>query len=345
VGIAARDYNMDGRTDIAIVSGRTGMITILLGGGEGRIVGHEQFQGPALPVSLVEQAGDSGIARFSMTHDRPSGLSVVEIEPVDQVVTIARIPVAGTTDLLGEYRLPNGSLALAALHRFENMTTFATYERIGQESFLEQTLKLGAPSVLFGATIGSIDADNRSDVIFVYKPDDTSAVALGVAYGDTSSMADRPVVGTDIPVTDARKVYLWEADIDNDSLPDIIAVFPQTAQRLYLLRSTPDTLFSSAVLLDSLVRIDRRSLFKVYDIDHNGTPDLFAVLADRGGLGWWRNDGGSLRPWELLIAGPDISGFAFGQFFSSAADDIVVSRYSLHTIILYDGLHLPWGSR
>jgi hypothetical protein len=234
---------------------------------------------------------------------------------------------------------------LAALHRAAGITTFATYERIEPESFLEQTFKLAAPSVLYGATIGKVDADEKPDVIFVYRPDDSSAVTLGVAYGDTSKVARNPAVGSDIPVSDAGKVYLWEGDVDNDGLPDLVAVFPQTAQRLYVLLSNPDTLFGEPVLLDSLVRLDRRSLFKVYDVDHDGTLDLFAILSDRGGLGWWKNSGSSFQPWQLLVSASDISGFAFGQFMEGPAEDVVISRTALNSIVLYDGNRMPWGKR
>ncbi len=347
VAVLVRDHNADGHDDLAFISGRSGTISIVWGYGNGTYSGAEEFAGPDLPRTAIGQSTPDTLSRFYISHTSPSGVSVVEIEWQDQSVTTSRIPMAGIPELIGEVFAPNGSVSLAAVHRAsEGTVTFATYERIRQDSFLEQTIKLGPPAVLFGASMGYVDRDTIPDAILIYRPDDSSAVALSVVYGDSSHQPDRPPVARALPVKDPRATYLWQTDANNDSIPDMIAVFPKSAQEVYLLLSSRDSLYANAVLIDSLVAIDHRQLFAVRDADGDSLPDLFAVLRSRGGLGWWRNlGGGAFAPWEVLVYAPDISAFAFGGFFHPDGGDLVVTRQRMNAAVVYSKDVLPWGRR
>lgn len=347
VAVIVRDQNGDGRDDLSFVSGRSGSISFTWGRADGTFSGVEEFSGPPAPRTVIGQAFPDGLTRFYATHDMPMSVTVTEIEWPDQTVTTSRIPVPGTTELIGEVRMASGSSALSAIHRAsDRRVTFATYERIRQDSFLEQTLDLSPPSVLFGASVGFVDQDSIPDAILIYRPDDSSAVTLNVSYGDTSAGLHRTPVGWELPVRDPRVTYIWETDVNNDSLPDIIAVFPRTAQEIYAMLSSPDSLYANTVLIDSLVAVDERQHFAVYDVNDDALPDLFAIVGGRGGLGWWRNAGaGVFEPWELLVAAPDISGFAFGSFFEPSGNDLVIVRSAMNVAIVYSRDMLPWGSR
>ena len=344
VAVIIRDQNGDGWDDMTFVGGETGTLSFVWGHGNGSFSGAEDFDGPEHPRTAIGQEFSALLTRLYSAHDDPPSLSVTELEWQDQTVTTSRIPLQGVTELIGEVRASSGATSLSAIHRLADDVTFATYERIRQDSFLEQTINLGKPSVLFGASFGFVDADSLPDAILIYRPDDSSAVTLSISYGDTVHSDERLPVGRSIPVRDPRVTYVWQTDANNDDISDLILIFPRTAREIYLMLSTADTLYAQSILIDSAIVIEERQHVAILDVNGDSLPDVFAVVPARGGLGWWKNTGGgSFAAWELLVQAPDITGFALGHLYSATGYDLMVTRQKLNGAVLYRSDIPPWG--
>ncbi|OGU73199.1 MAG: hypothetical protein A3H45_08450 [Ignavibacteria bacterium RIFCSPLOWO2_02_FULL_55_14] len=345
-GIDTVDANGDTLVDLVVANQKSSTVSFLLGKGDGIFSGQIPFDIPGGPTGILAGTSGDTVARIYATHPSPQILSVSEIDVAHQSLTSSEIPTPGIPDLLSEIHGGSNTIMVAALNISSGAgSVLSLYERLKAETFLERTFRLAPPSILVGATMTLFDADDVPDIVFAYKPDDSSDVTIGVAYGDSAFVLRRRKAIQDIPVRDVRRAYVWSADLNGDGFKDLVVAFPRTSQQVFTLQAKSDSTFDGPRIVDSLVRLEEFAQFRVVDVDGDGLPDLVASLPQRGGVGWWHNLGGTFAPWRFLAGSTDISGFVVCDLNRDGVADIAVTHPRGGFITIHSGRTFEWGVR
>ncbi len=278
----------------------------------------------------------SSVVRFVTTHPASRAVSIQDLDRGDQSITSATLPVQGTPEWAEE--IAGDPAPLVVVHATSPADVgVSMFEPIRPETYLEQSLSLSSPSVLLGASLGDADGDGRPDLMMVYKPDDTSDVAVGIAYGDQEMSMRRRSLLREFPVRSAQRAWIWSVHLDPDTLLDLVVAFPRSHQAVYVLRGQSDSLVGSPMLIDSEVRVPSRSSMRLADLDGDSLLDLVAFVPVRGGVGWWKGDGrGGFSPWKLLISAGDVAGIAVADVTGDGNTDLVITRPSWGAVTIYD---------
>jgi hypothetical protein len=282
---------------------------------------------------------DSARVRFVTTHPGARAVAIHDLDRADQSITTTTLPVQGSPEWAGEIFGERADLAV--LHSTAGDLDVSLFEPIRPETYLEHTLGLSSPSKLLGALLSDEDCDGRADLVMVYRPDDTSNVAVGLAYGDSTMSMRRRSMLQEFPFREAHRAWIWNGRLDGDSLNDILVVFPRTHQAMYVLSGRPDSMLAPPTLVDSAVRIPSRGSIKIADLDGDAIPDIVAHVPMRGGVGWWRgSDSTGFGPWSLLISARDVGGIEVADVTGDGKNDVILSRPTWGAVAIYHGAAL-----
>lgn len=282
---------------------------------------------------------DSVRIRFVTSHPGANAVAIHDLDRTDLSITTTTLPVQGTPEWAGE--VLGDPVELAVVQGSANEVGVSLFEPIRPETYLEHTLGLSSPSKLLGALLGDEDGDGRTDLVMVYKPDDTSNVAVGMAYGDSTMSMRRRSMLQEFPFQDAHRAWIWNGKLDRDTLNDILVVFPRTHQAMYVLFGRADSVPAAPVVVDSVVRIPSRRSIRVADLDGDSIPDIVAHVPARGGVGWWRgSDSTGFGPWTLLVSARDVGGIAVDDVTADGRNDLILSRPTWGAVAIYNGAAL-----
>jgi hypothetical protein len=279
---------------------------------------------------------DSTIIRFVTTHPENRSVAIHEMDRSDQSITSTTLPVQGIPEWAAD--IESDPAEMAVIHASSASSIgVSLFEPIRSETYLEHNLSLSSPSVLLGALVRDADHDGRPDLLMVYKPDDSSGVSVGIAYGDSVMSMRRRSIEQEFLFQAGQRAWLWSADVNADSLQDLLVVFPRVHQALYVLPGRVDTLIASPILVDSAVRIPSRRVVRLADVDGDSIPDIVAFVPSRGGVGWWKGTGAAVfAPWTLLIPLRDIGGIAVADVSGDAHPELIVTRPTWGSVSIYD---------
>lgn len=273
------------------------------------------------------------------THPSVPSIAAIDLSLADHSVETTELPVPGTPDWAQEEILVGSARSLTSINQARpNSVNISVFAPLRSETYLERGLSLSAPATLLGATFKDMDADSVADLVMVFRPDDTTHVSIGIAFGDSVFSMRRRTTSQEFSDSTAQRAYIWAADVNADSLQDIVVVFPRTAQAVYVLINQRDTMFAPPIVVDSTVRLESRSRFRVADLDGDGYPDLIAHIVRRGGVGWWKNDGtGHFSEWQTLVSARDVGGIEVADINGDGHPDLIVTRPEWGAVSIYDG--------
>jgi hypothetical protein len=283
---------------------------------------------------------DSAVVRIVTTHPESRTVAIQDLDRTDLSVTSTTLPVQAVPEWAEE--IIGAPTYLAVMHATTATNVgVSLFEPIRSETYLEHNLQLSSPSELLGALPTDVDGDGRIDLFMVYKPDDTSDVAVGVAYGDPSMSMRRRSLLQEFPFRAAHRAWIWSGQMTSDSTQDLLVAFPRTHQAIYLLPGRIDTTFDAPVLVDSTVRIPSRQVVRFADLDGDSIPDLVAHVPSRGGVGWWKGDRvNGFAPWSQLVSARDVGGIAIADVTGDGHPDLIVTRPSWGAVAIYDAASL-----
>ena len=332
--VETADLDGDGRSELMVGNRGSRRIDMLW---SGRLAERPQGIEVAIDAATIgARRLSSSVVRFVTTHPASRAVSIQDLDRGDQSITSATLPVQGTPEWAEE--LTGDPTPLVVVHATSPADIgVSMFEPIRPETYLEQSLSLSSPSVLLGASLGDADGDGRPDLLMVYKPDDTSDVAVGIAYGDREMSMRRRSLLREFPVRSAQRAWIWSVHLDPDTLLDLVVAFPRSHQAVYVLRGQSDSLIGSPMLIDSEVRVPSRSSMRLADLDGDSLLDLVAFVPVRGGVGWWKGDGrGGFSPWKLLVSAGDVAGIAVADVTGDGSTDLIITRPSWGAVTIYD---------
>lgn len=336
-GIVARDLNGDGRSDIAVTNTGGNSISLFWGTDSLTFVPHAQVELPDGPVELLAVVGVDSVLHCATTHPASRTITALEYDLRDQSSTTTTIPATGSVDLLGVFDFPSGQSTIAFQQLSPGNGVVSLFTRLRPETYLERTLRLNAPAALLGAAAGDMDHDGTSDIIMAYRPDDSSNVSAGVAFGDSTVDMDRRSLLQELPVAGATFARLWTGRMDKDSVEDVVIACARPQRSLFVLLGMRDSVLSAPILVDSSLRLEDRDRLMIADLDDDSLNDIIASIPDRGGVGWWKNRGhGHFDPWHVLVEAQDAAGIAWISSGSHRALAIVRREHGTVVIVRPD---------
>ena len=338
-GVTVKDLDGNGSMDIVVANRRSSNLSIIWGPDSLWRPAQVQVEVPRDVAAVSARAATAGVVRFVATHPQSKTISANDLAMSDHSVESTELPVPGIPEWAEERTAINSSRSLSSINQTTSgAMSISVFEPIRTETYLERGLSLSPPATLLGATFEDIDRDSVADLIMVFKPDDTTNISIGIAYGDSLFSMRRRTHFQEFPLTSAQRAYVWTADLNADSVLDIVVVFPRSAQTIYTLLGGEDTSFALPMAVDTAIRIESRSRFRVADVDGDGYPDLLAHVARRGGVGWWRNDGaGSWSVWKTLVRVRDVGGIDVADLNGDGHPDLILTRPEWGVVAIYDG--------
>ncbi|MCU0452285.1 MAG: VCBS repeat-containing protein [Bacteroidetes bacterium] len=287
-------------------------------------------------ATVSARRADTTVIRFITTHPESRSVAIQDLDLTDLSVTSTTLPVQGMPEWATE--VPGASSELAVIHVSSSSSIgVSLFEPIRAETYLEHTLSLSPPSLLLGALPGDADGDGRTDMFMIYKPDDTSDVAVGIVFGDSVRSMRRQSQLEEFPFRAAQRAWMWRQDLNGDTLQDLLVAFPRTQQALYVLPGRSDSLFAPPVLIDSLVRVPSRWAMRLADLDGDGMLDIIAHVPSRGGVGWWKGDrAAGFSAWSLLVSAREVGGLAIADVTGDGQTDLILTRPSWGAVTIYD---------
>ncbi len=338
-GVVAADLDGNGGMDLVVANRLSSRLSIIWSGDSLWQPSQIQVDTPRDVTAVTARTSERGVVRIVTTHPSTPSIAVIDLALADNSVETTELPVPGIPERAKEEVLVGSSRSLTSINQSKpNSMSISVFEPIRNETYLERGLSLSAPATLLGAAFEDMDNDSVGDLIMVFKPDDTTRVSIGIAFGDSVFSMLRRTTSTEFPDSTVQRAYVWTADVNADSLQDIVIVFPRSSQTIYVVINQRDTVFAPPVAVDSAVRVESRSRFRVADLDGDGFPDLVAHVVRRGGVGWWKNDGtGSWSEWQTLVRARDVGGIEIADINGDGRPDLVLTRPDWGAVTIYDG--------
>ena len=227
LGIDATDLNGDNHLDLVVANSGDNTIQALIGGGDGSFVAGTPVAAPFAPlvVALADWNGDghedvavsTGNSDGSETHlllyegDGAGGLTLVAQQPLPQlasVMSVGDFDEDGLPDIAASQPGVNSDHLLVMLNRGSFL--FAT-------SLLKVGFRMGTVEVF------DVDNDTHLDLVVPLR-DGELVLALGDGEGRFPTLL--PPSGEQFPVPFGASTSAF-ADVDGDSLPDLLTVSPR----------------------------------------------------------------------------------------------------------------------
>ena len=223
VAIATGDFNNDGNTDLAVLNGTTGTVSILLGDGNGAFA-------PALvPVTLTTGVGPVAIVAGAFNTNNDTNLDLAVVNRTDKTVSVflgdgtGNFTAAPTISLAAANGGPqaiaaadfdgDGKIDLAVVDQVNNIVSIFIGDGAG--NFPTKTdFQTGAgPSAIVA---GDFNGDGIKDLAITNQADNTISILIGQVGGTFATHVDTP--------TGNGPVAILAGDFNGDGIPDLITV-------------------------------------------------------------------------------------------------------------------------
>lgn len=321
-GIAAADFNEDGRDDLVVVNSPSRAVQVLLAAGEGFA--------PAAPIHpgdvSAEEGGRVVVADFNgdghadVASAEGGGYFAVLVGRGDGTFSPATRHSAGgrirsmvVVDLNGD-----GIQDLATAVTPDSQTSVVSVVRGHGDGTFEAPLSVPTPPAPFGIVAGDFTGDARVDIVFSVIVRGGDSVWLLENLGEDSFAPARSIFSdTDTSIVQATQ---HAADIDGDGDLDLISLNG-------VLENDGNGMFEARLFPHRLPVFNVRT--RTHDLNRDGAVDLVLVLDPGASPGVFMIELG--QPSGNLLATrkiPEASGtrlLCTGDFDENMAIDLVVS--------------------
>ena len=305
----------------------------------GGLVGPASISLELSPFSIGFHSRTDSVANFIVTSPEEQTIAFLTYNAGNQSHVTASIPGVGTLEPL-EPGLADSSIQYYCFGAPGEAETpsLCFFQQLSGSHFIERSFRLTIPDALMGAAVDDINGDGRMDAAYVYKNDLTHRYELVVMEGDSSGEFTRRVSTTELPDTVIQKSYLYFADLNQDSIPDLLLCFPRAAQTARIAIGGGGGTYALAGKLDGPIRIAERDQLRIIDLDGDGILDIVANDFKRKAIGFWKGKGdGMFQPWKPLLRRNGISHFGFADFNGDGVKDLAVILSRQGVLKLIDG--------
>lgn len=274
-GSLLRDFNRDGRLDVAVLYHNAQIITIYLNNGRGEFSLRATLNTGASPTRLDAADFNQDGAPDLVARGPAGGLSLYlnngqgSFTPNATGLGGAQ---AGDVFAVGDFNgdgLPDLALPDPATQSGQGTPRFLILPGNGQGGF-GATQFVAAESSISFLLASDLNLDGRDDLIY---PLYASPYTLNIALSNASGGYDEP---TKYPVASAFPFNLQVTDLNGDGKADLLAI-NESAPGLSLWLGKGDGTFNASVTLPTPATPSR---FLTTDVDEDGSPDVVLALVN-----------------------------------------------------------------
>lgn len=338
-GVILNDLNGDGRTDIAVVNGRSHSLTLFENRGDEGIARQSSFPVAEYPRHLGFHSVTDSLAGYLISYPQSNQLSFFTLDLRDRTTVNSVIPTTGGTELLYWDQTPEGLVSFYSYSSSTSKTTPALtfFQQLGPQKFIERNFRLTIPNALLGAAVSDLNNDGFVDASYLFR-NSLGRFELAVALGDSALSFRQKVFSYEWRDSLIQQCYFWSGDCTEDSIPDILLSFPHQVKMMTLVRGKGDGTFHRPDTVATGLMIRERSQVYLLDLDGDGALDIIAHELSRGSVGWLRGQGnGTFEDFESLLSVPEGSFYSVGDITGDGVNDIAVTYPRKGTLKLYNG--------
>lgn len=343
--IVSSDFNRDGVSDIALVNNEGRSVSIYWGRKNSFPDGPYSYSLTGIPHHLAFHSSMDTALHFILSFPQPRQISFFTLDIINNSITNAFITIEGDAQFLATNVNQAGqaefvSLNTAALSEGNSLSFF---EQLGPTTFIERTFHLLSPDYLLGAAVTDLNHDNLPDIVYAYRSGDTSAVELGIAFGDSSYSMRRRVVSREFPFSNVKQILIWIADFDNDSILDLFAYAEAPAGYFLIAKGKGEGIFYDPKIVGSGLSIQDRCDVQIVDVDGDGYPDIVVRSKRPAHIGWFRNIGNcNFASEQLLISDEGLNHFVVADVNGDGINDLAVTFGKKGVLKIINGKRLSF---
>jgi hypothetical protein len=341
--ISLVDLNGDGYDDIVVNNSASNTLSMLMGSADGSLAHFSVETADAPTQAMVYSRSDSGIT-FLTVHADKSSIGVMTMNAatsegtfVFRDVDLSTIPLSGTpSSVLPDLSHDHDNISLYVFSKsVPNGIIF--YRQILATKFVAKSLTLQVPSRIIFATIGEVNKDGITDLVYVYNDKKTKKDILGTTLNDSEGNFTGKSFSFVLPDTGLIKAFLYVEDVNGDQNKDVVMV-DQSRKRLQVILGNEDGSYSSRIPVVETVDINDLSQLQVIDYDMDGIQDIVFYRSDRRSIFLLKGKGnGSFFPGVSILDGFPASSFRCGDVNGDGRIDIVYTVPRENAMRIYYG--------
>jgi len=340
--IALVDLNGDGFDDMVVTNSASNTLSMLMGSAAGtpEHFSIETADSPTQPV--VYSRSNDAITFLTVHADKSSiGLMTMNAAPAEGTfafhdVDFSTIPLAGTpSSVVPDLSQDQNTIALYVFSKsVPNGITF--YRQIQATKFVAKSLTLQVPSRIIFATIGDVNKDGITDLVYVYNDKKTKRDILGSTINDRDGNFSGKSYSFILPDTGMTKAYLYVEDLNGDQFKDVL-LYDHARKKLQVVVGNHDGSFSARMAINESIDISDLPHLQIIDYDMDGISDIVWYRSDRGIISLLKGKGnGSFFPGIPILENIKASSFRCGDVNGDGRVDVVYTLTEANAIrIMY----------
>jgi hypothetical protein len=341
--VIANDFNRDGISDIALVNTKSKSLSLYFGQKSNIPFGPYSYIFTSEPSRLAFHSSTDTSLHLVITFSQSNQISYFTLDAANNSISNAFIGSGGDAQLL-EATLNNHNQA-----KFITMNTtvpegnrLSFYEQLGPTTFIERTFRLLHPNYLLGASVTDLNNDNLSDIVYVYRSGDTSAVELGVAFGDSSYSMKLRLVSKGFIFPKVTQVFIWLVDFDRDGVSDLLMQVGPPMNYMMTAKGKGDGLFYNPQKIAGDLAVEERSLVQIIDVDGDKLADIVIGLRKNKKVIWLHNQGEcKFDGARTLMTEPGLSYYVVTDINADGINDLVMTLEKKGILKIINGKRLP----
>jgi hypothetical protein len=344
-GIVAGDFNRDGIADLAVANAGSRSVSIYWGRKTAFPDGPFMYPLPGIPADLVFHSSTDTSLRLLFSFPQTRQISYFTLDAANNSIANASITSEGDAQFLATSTSGTGRAEFvlfntAALPEGNSLSFF---NQLSPTAFIERTFRLVAPNYLLGASVADLNHDSLTDIIYAYRASDTSALEIGVAFGDSSYSMKRRIVSKELALPDVRKVFIWPADFDGDDTTDLLVYAGPPARCLLVFKGKEEGLFSDPVSINKEVVVEDRSCVQIVDVDGDGHPDIVVNAGNPARVMWYQNLGNCrFADGQTLASEEGMSRCVVADVNGDGVNDLAMTFGKKGVVKIINGRRLPF---
>lgn len=332
------DVNGDGFDDLVTANLGSGSVSLLFGSPAG-LHGHvtlEAFERPTQAV--VYSRTDSGLTVFTVHADVPAiGLTVVRrAEDAVSSLTGETIQYSIPLSVRPSYVLPdvsqaNGAVSMYVFSRAQK-SGILFYQQVKGTTFVAKSLTPKVPSRIHFATIGDLNGDGMTDLVYVYNDAGTGTDMLGAVLNDARGEFTGTSRSVPLPGPLAGKAFIYLEDLTLDGVREFL-VYDQAGRTMTVFTGRPDGAIGPLVSRITDVTIGAVQQVQFADTDRDGITDVVVADEPTASLLVFRGRGnGTFLARETLAGLPSDAVFRVGDFNGDGIIDAAYTEQERSTV-------------
>jgi hypothetical protein len=343
--IVAGDFNRDGIVDVALANAESRSVSIYWGRKDAFPYGPYSYPLTGAPADLVFHSSTDTSLHFLFSFPESQQISYFTLDAINNSIANAFITSEGNEQFLATSVSPGGRAGFVLFNTtaLPEGNSLSFFDQLSSTVFIERTFRLIRPATLLGASVADLNRDSLTDIIYAYRVSDTSALEIGVAFGDSSYSMKRRIVSKELALPEVRKVFIWPEDFDSNDTTDLLVYAGAPANCFLILDGKEEGLFYDPTVIGNGAIMENRSSVQIVDVDGDGKPDIVVNEKNPARVIWFRNLGQSRFSGERMLASEEgMSRCVVADVNGDGVDDLAMTFEKKGVLKIVNGKRLPF---